>query len=81
MLAIELPIHVKFGIEKSRIILVVTIAVISGAIYGSLSFLENNIPQIMQNSLMFACVLVIIALIVTVISYNITLKITENKEY
>ena len=87
MLSILIPFQLKYGIEKSRIILVILAGIIVAAVY--FYFMKNLIdgnPQILTainsvNDEVVTIILFALGIFVTLISYFISSRIMEKKEF
>ena len=87
--AIIVPLQLKFGAEKSRLVLFVIFGLIAVLVVGSSSFLEDSVNPLFKiaNALHdipgFVTILILIAVcaIVSVISYLFSVQIMEKKEF
>ena len=87
--AIIVPLQLKFGAEKSRLVLFVIFGLIAVLVVGSSSFLEDSANPLFKiaNALHdipgFVTILILIAVcaIVSVISYLFSVQIMEKKEF
>ncbi len=83
LLAIQFPLQAKFGIEKSRIMLVATVGIISAGIYFGMELVDFTILNMINNQsiAIIVAVLLAAAVIIVCISYKITVRIVEKKEF
>ncbi len=87
--AIIVPLQLKFGAEKSRLVLFILFGLIAVLVVGSSSFLEDaanplfKIANTLHDIPGFVTILILIAVcgIVSVISYLFSVQIMEKKEF
>ena len=82
VVAIEIPIQLKYGAEKSRIALVLFLGMLFLVAYllkDIVTELYNSIPSINLESAVWWCAVGILVLVL--ISYNISRHIVEQKEF
>ena len=89
VISLLIPFYYKFGSQKGRIMLFLTIAILA-LLIGAITSLDifNNIELMnLINNLnnlslgMFALLLIIVTVIIMTISYYISIKIYSNKEF
>lgn len=73
----EIPIQIKFGIEKSRIALVVSMACVVLAIVAIVSIL----PETFLTSAKLPIILLGVVMVVVIGSYQLSIRFMENKEF
>lgn len=85
LIAIQLPICFKVGVEKGRYILVVLVSILF-ALIGYLVSLHVEYYQIFFENVirkkeLYICLFSVIAIVILIISYMLSVKIVEKKEY
>lgn len=86
--ALMIPIQLKFGSERSRVVMLVIFGIIFAAVYAFASteggnlFMQDLLDRLdgLNTSLAFGG-LFLIVLLVVILSYGISLRILEQKEY
>lgn len=89
MVMVMIPIYLKYGNEKGRIVLIVTMAVLSAGAVGTIKLLDKvNIPMgdikemIAHTPIgVIALLVVLLAVAAEMVSYRISVGIVEKKEY
>lgn len=89
MEAVMLPIYLKYGNEKGRIVMIVTMAVLSAGAVGTIKLLNKaNIPMeeiietVTHTHIAEVALLAVLFLVaVFMVSYRISVGIVEKKEY
>lgn len=84
---VSLPIIFKYGVEKARYIYVVVMLVMGGTIFG-IAYLTRNTPVMMfegvpsvPSMIILLGVLLVLDVVAVVVSYKVSLKVVENKEW
>lgn len=85
MLSILIPFHLKYGMEKSRIILALLAGIIAATIYFIKNLIDGN-PRILTainsvNDEVVTIILFALGIFATLISYFISSRIMEKKEF
>ena len=85
MLSILIPFQLKYGMEKSRIILTLLAGIIAATIYFIKNLIDGN-PRILTainsvNDEVVTIILFALGIFVTLISYFISSRIMEKKEF
>ena len=88
MLALMLPVQLKYGGEKGRLVIVIAVAVILCVAIGSAKFMERanvdasgTVEWIAAHSVFSYGLLVAVLLALLWISYRISLHVMEKKQY
>ena len=85
MLSILIPFQLKYGIEKSRIILVILAGIIVAAVYFIKNLIDGNSKILTAinsvNDEVVTIILFALGIFVTLISYFISSRIMEKKEF
>ena len=88
MMTIMIPVQLKFGAEKSRVVMFLTFGVIAVIIYGTKRLMDSmgvdvsGITEQLDNipaGIVIAAI-ILITIIAIAISYAISVKIMENKK-
>ena len=85
ILSILIPFQLKYGIEKSRIILVLLAGIIVAAVYFIKNSIDGNSKILTAinsvNDEVVTIILFALGIFVTLISYFISSRIMEKKEF
>lgn len=87
LLSVLLPIELKFGPEKGRIAMIVIFAIVFAAVFGIKSVVgADKLASILlnlekMNDAVVACILAAIVIVLAGISYFISCKVIEKKEF
>lgn len=85
LIAIQLPICLKFGVEKGRYICAVSVGIFFSLVGYLLSIHVESyqifFEHIIRKKELYFCLFAVIVIIILTISYMISVKIVEKKEY
>lgn len=85
MLSILIPFQLKYGMEKSRIILALLAGIIAAAVYFMKNLMDGNSKILAAvnsvNDKVVTIILFALGILVTLISYFISSRIMEKKEF
>lgn len=85
LIAIQLPIYFKVGVEKGRYICAVSVGILFAFVGYLLSIHEEYyqifFEHVMRKKELYFCLFPVIATVLLIISYMISVKIVEKKEY
>lgn len=80
-LCVSVPITFKFGVEKSRVYLMVAMVLLMAIFVALMSLVEKTFSQLAGNGLAVCLLLLVVAVVLFVVSYSISNKIYSKKEF
>ena len=80
-LCVSMPITFKFGVEKSRVYLMVAIVVLMAIFVALMSLMEKTLSELAADGLAICLLLLVAAIVVFAVSYSISNNIYSKKEF
>ncbi|MBE5873803.1 MAG: ABC-2 transporter permease [Lachnospiraceae bacterium] len=88
LLSIMIPVHLKFGPEKGRMVMLIVAGIVMGGYYALTQYFTEEtmqalafLKEINLSELQFGFVFVAVAAVMLLISLAVSVKVLKNKEY